>query len=591
MRRRSPRVGALVLGLLTGPLAARAGAVAVQPSRVLDTRVGTGAAATRLVPGATLALPVAAAVAAGAGAVSLNLTVTDATAGGFLTAWPCGQGRPATSILNYVPGRIATNHVVVGVGAGGVCLAASQPVNVIADLMGWFTDAADFRGAAPTRLLDTRVSANRLAAGVERRLPLAAGAGYSGSAVALNVTVVSPTADGFVVVYPCGPRPVASTVNFRAGEIVPNFTIVSFTGGEVCLYANVATDVVVDSFGWSAGTAALRLATPSRLLDTRIGLGWASAARPATTVQLRVAGRGSVPNDAASVLLTLTATGGTADGFVTAWPCDQPKPLASVLNLRPGYLGSNLVYVPLAATAGTVCLFASTVDGSSVHLVADAVGWEIGGPTRTPPLPDPPPSSAHFATLPVGSALPSDAACAAAVRNAPEVRAVNATYNATKGTRANDTYARVTGNFTGTTDEILQWAACKWGIDEDIVRAQIAKESWWKMTTVGDNGESFGLGQVRVPYQPTAFVDDNAKRSSAYNVDYTYAVWRSCYEGELTWLNTVERGGTYAAGDAWGCVGVWFAGRWRTAPALTYIADVQAYQAQRVWESSDFING
>ena len=30
--------------------------------------------------------------------------------------------------------------------------------------------------------------------------------------------------------------------------------------------------------------------------------------------------------------------------------------------------------------------------------------------------------------------------------------------------------ARVTGNFTGTTDMILQWAACKWGIDEDIVR-------------------------------------------------------------------------------------------------------------------------
>ena len=40
-------------------------------------------------------------------------------------------------------------------------------------------------------------------------------------------------------------------------------------------------------------------------------------------------------------------------------------------------------------------------------------------------------------------------------------------------------YRRVTGNFTGTTDEIIQWAACKWGIDEDIVRAQMAKESWW----------------------------------------------------------------------------------------------------------------
>ena len=28
---------------------------------------------------------------------------------------------------------------------------------------------------------------------------------------------------------------------------------------------------------------------------------------------------------------------------------------------------------------------------------------------------------------------------------------------------------QVTGNYTGTTDEILQWVACKWGIDEDVV--------------------------------------------------------------------------------------------------------------------------
>ena len=50
--------------------------------------------------------------------------------------------------------------------------------------------------------------------------------------------------------------------------------------------------------------------------------------------------------------------------------------------------------------------------------------------------------------------------------------------------------------------------------------------------------------------------------SAAYNLDYTYASWRACYEGVYTWLNTVEHNGTYAAGDVWGCVGVWFSGRW-----------------------------
>ena len=218
-----------------------------------------------------------------------------------------------------------------------------------------------------------------------------------------------------------------------------------------------------------------------------------------------------------------------------------------------------------------------------------AVGWEGGGPARTPPPPDPVPGTDHFATLPPGSALPGDAACAAAVRPAPETRAVNASYNARRGTRPNDLYPRVTGDFVGTTDEILQWAACKWGIDEDIVRSQIVKESWWRMTTVGDNGESYGLGQVRVPYHGTAFVDDNARLSAAYNVDYTYAVWRDCFEGRLDWLNTVERGGTYAAGDAWGCTGVWFAGRWKTAAANTYVAEVQVILAERTWETTNFI--
>ena len=596
MRRMQAVLAAVVLagGVLTAMAASPpVGATAAVPNRVLDTREGNGAAARRVTPGEIIFLPVTAAVTAGGKAASLNLTAVDATAAGFVTVWPCGQAAPSTSILNYVPGRVAANHVVVGIGTGGVCLGVSQPVHLVADLMGWFTDPADVEGTAPTRLLDTRDTANALGAGEERRLDVSRAAGYraGAAAVALNVTVVDPRFDGFVVAYPCGARPLASTVNFRAGEIVPNFTVVALSGREVCLFSNVATDLVVDVFGWSAGTAAVRTMSPTRLLDTRDGTGWTSGgARPDLTVTLRVAGRGNVPNDAAAVLLTLTATGGTSGGFVTAWPCDQAMPLASVLNLRPGYLGSNFAYLPLSA-AGTVCLYASTNDRSPVHLVADAVGWETGGPARQPPPPDPVPSTDHFVTLPPGSALPSEAACAAAVRSAPETRADNADENATKGSQPNSVYPRVTGNFTGTTDEILQWVACKWGIDEDIVRAQIAKESWWHMSTIGDNGESFGLGQVRVPFHGSAFVDDNAKRSSAYNVDYTYAVWRSCFEGELTWLNTVERVGTYAAGDAWGCTGVWFSGRWHVPGADTYIAAVQDYLARKIWTTPEFLAG
>ncbi len=163
------------------------------------------------------------------------------------------------------------------------------------------------------RLIDTRASGDPLKAGTERKLAVKAGAGFPGNtaAVALNVTVVSPSTDGYVTVYPCGSRPDASTVNFRAGEIVPNFTLVPYTNGEVCIFSFSDTNVVVDSFGWSSNANGLKLASPSRVLDTRSGVGWPSGpASPTQQVTLRVAGRGGVPNDAAAALLTLTATGG-----------------------------------------------------------------------------------------------------------------------------------------------------------------------------------------------------------------------------------------------------------------------------------------
>ena len=38
---------------------------------------------------------------------------------------------------------------------------------------------------------------------------------------------------------------------------------------------------------------------------------------------------------------------------------------------------------------------------------------------------------------------------------------------------------RVTGQHTGTTDENIQWAACKWGISDNLLRAMAVRESTW----------------------------------------------------------------------------------------------------------------
>lgn len=225
------------------------------------------------------------------------------------------------------------------------------------------------------------------------------------------------------------------------------------------------------------------------------------------------------------------------------------------------------------------------------------------------------PAPGHFGTLSPTATLPSGATCASQVRSAPETRSANNTANHTRGTQKNLTqpypeFARVDGNFVGTTDEIIQWASCKWGLDEDIVRAQVAKESWWYQRTVGDfqsdsskcvpghgigaDGHpgqcpaSGGLLALTYQYWPQGF--PQAMNSSAYNLDYSLAWWRACYTGKITWLNEVEHGSTYGAGDAWGCVGEWFSGRWHTPAAEGYITAVKQYKDQKVWTSAGFLS-
>ena len=233
--------------------------------------------------------------------------------------------------------------------------------------------------------------------------------------------------------------------------------------------------------------------------------------------------------------------------------------------------------------------------------------------------------SSKFTTLPPGSALPSDAQCAARVKRKPENKRVNVTYNATAGNQqlGSDIFGgddprayteigvRVTGHFTGATDEILQWAACKWGIDEDIVRAQAAIESWWHQDAKGDWGtdsdrcppghglgvddpvnrpdtcpESWGLLQTRYPYQVSAW--PGMADSTAFEADTAYAIWRACYEGYEMWLNQVDHGQDYGPGDVWGCVGRWYAGRWHTSEAEFYMGRVKDYLNSRIWEQPYF---
>ncbi len=232
-------------------------------------------------------------------------------------------------------------------------------------------------------------------------------------------------------------------------------------------------------------------------------------------------------------------------------------------------------------------------------------------------------SAIQFRTLPPGAELPSGAQCARWVRvsPSPENRPSNKTFNDTIGQhvgpgffpagdspQARTLAPRISGDFTGTTEEILRWAACKWGISQNIVFAQAAVESWWRQDSLGDWGteaelcppghglgadgrprecpQSYGILQTRYPYEETSW--PGIGTSTAMNVDAAYAIWRSCYNGYEVWLNNESRGQQYHAGDLWGCVGRWYAGSWYTPAASRYIGAVKEYLQERVWEQPDF---
>ena len=98
----------------------------VPPKRVLDTRESPG---TRIDGGGVAVLDGAAlGVTDSTTGVMLNLTTTDPAGGGFLTAYPCLTGRPTTSNLNFTPGDVVANFVIVEPDASGdVFIYAHSP--------------------------------------------------------------------------------------------------------------------------------------------------------------------------------------------------------------------------------------------------------------------------------------------------------------------------------------------------------------------------------------------------------------------------------------------------------------------------------
>jgi hypothetical protein len=168
---------------------------------------------------------------------------------------------PTASNLYHQPGQTIPNLVISKVGADGtVCIFTQLGSDLVADLQGWFT-AGSYEGMTPVRVLETRsadgqigFSGPRPRAGQTVRLHVGGtfGVPADAAAVVLNVTAVDPTGAGYVTVWPCGAsRPTASNLYHQPGQTIPSLVIAKLgTGGDVCIFTQLGTDLVADLQGW-----------------------------------------------------------------------------------------------------------------------------------------------------------------------------------------------------------------------------------------------------------------------------------------------------------------------------------------------------
>jgi hypothetical protein len=268
-------------------------------------------------------------------------------------------------------------------------------------------------------------------------------------------------------------------------------------------------------------------------------------------------------------------------------------------------------------------------------------------PTPTPAAtPTPAPVPKHFSTLAYRATLPSDSQCTAWVNelqiaehapantpfNVPPPGGVPSSFYSNPTPFQGDTqsvadFAGVKGDFTGSTDDIMRWAACRYGVDEDVVRAQGMTESHWDQGGAGDKRttqsqctqpgftalwntsipepdgsvvncpnccfQSWSLWQTKIYYETTTW--PMIMQSTPFAADYRYATQRACMNGDNSTYFANQGSNTYASDIAafkaggpsdrvlWGCIGTPYSGGWYDSGAQSYITETQSHLAAHDW--------
>ena len=387
----------------------------VVPARVRDTRTGIGGPIGPLAPQSVAVVDVTGSggvPTTGVSAVVANITVTEPTAPGYLTVYPNGVATPLASNLNFIAGQTVPNLVVVQVGADGniaILNGSGGTSHLVVDITGWYEPANPSTASAgvtvlhsvvPARVRDTRTGiGGPIGPLAPHGVAVVDVTGTGGvpttgvSAVVANITVTEPTAPGYLTVYPNGvATPLASNLNFIAGQTVPNLVVVQVgADGNIAILngSGGTSHLVVDITGWYGAASVdqgglLTSVVPGRVRDTRTGIGGPiGSLAPHGVAVVDVTGSGGVPTTGVSaVVANITVTEPTAPGYLTVYPNGVATPLASNLNFIAGQTVPNLVVVQVGADGNIAILNGS---GGTSHLVVDITGWYSASSTSVNP--------------------------------------------------------------------------------------------------------------------------------------------------------------------------------------------------------------
>ena len=296
------------------------------------------------------------------------------------TAVATSAGLPATSVT--IPADAVTGSMtIVAFGEYPTVAPNFSALQAVAQVDG--VPPTELTPLTPARLLDTRSGVGR--AGTHKvpkngvvGLDVTGVGGVPADgvgAVALNVTVTQPDGAGYVTAYPGGEtRPLASNLNFVAGQSIPNLVIAKVgTGGIVNLFASSSTHLIADVVAFFPAVDDYEPLTPARMLDTRTGVGRSGTHKVPKNgvVTLDVTGSDGVPaSGVGAVVLNVTVAQPDGEGYVTVYPGLEPRPGSSNLNFVKGQTIPNLVVAKVGGD-GTVNFFAS----NTTHLIADVVGY------------------------------------------------------------------------------------------------------------------------------------------------------------------------------------------------------------------------